>query len=259
MRQKFFFVCSLTLSMVPAIISCGPQEKKEDASATTDTTQATAVSETPAQDVTPDAVTAAPNVYKVLKDTMGIRVLDVSANAGDSVAFHSHPDAVLYVISGGKAEFVQKDGASQVVELKSGTISVDPAHSHVVKNIGTTAIKAVLFEVSRSNNPGTAQDAALDPLKVAPALYKLEKDTMNIRVMTATYKAGASSKLHAHPDHLGYVIGGGAAEFTAKDGTKTVATVPAGAVLASPAGQHSVKNTGKSSFKVLLVEVNRGG
>jgi quercetin dioxygenase-like cupin family protein len=260
MKQNFISNCLLIAGASLILVACNQQEKKEESTAATDTTatQTTAATE-PAAPTIPDAVTAAPNLYKVLKDTMGIRVLEVLYNAGDSSALHSHPDNVLYVVSGGKTEFTEKDGSKHVNEFKDGFIGIQPGSVHSVKNVGTKTVKAILFEVSRPNNPGAAADAALDPTKVASGLYKLNKDTMNLRVLTTIYKAGASSKLHSHPDHVGYVIEGGTVEFTAKDGTKTMATFPTGAVLAAPAGPHSVKNTGKSNIKVLLVEVNRAG
>ncbi len=259
MRQKSIINCLLALGTATVILACNQQEKKEDAVATTDTTakETTASVEQPAQETTMDAVKVAPNLYKVLKDTMGIRVLEILYNAGDSSALHSHPDNVLYVISGGKAEFTEKDGTKLVNEVKSGSTMIQPASTHSVKNVGTTTVKAVLVEVNRPNNTGVAKDATLDALKVAPTLYKNVKDTMNLRVLTTTYKAGASSALHAHPDHVAYVIEGGTAEMTAKDGTKNVNTLPSGSALVVPASAHSVKNTGKTTLKVLLVEVNR--
>jgi hypothetical protein len=39
-----------------------------------------------------DAVKAAPMLYKVLHDTLGIRKPDVTYNPGDSSVMHSHPD-----------------------------------------------------------------------------------------------------------------------------------------------------------------------
>jgi len=258
MKQNFINNCLLTLGTFLMLLSCNQSGNKEESATATDTTATTttAMAE-PVIVSVPDAVRAAPNLYKVLKDTAGIRVVEVIANAGDTAAFHAHPDAVLYVLSGGKAEFTAKDGTKQTVELKSGTISIDPAHDHGVKNAGTTPIKAILVEVNRSNNAGAALDAALDPAKVAPTLYKTQKDSMNIRVVMATYKAGASSAMHSHPDHIAYAIKGGTAEGTAKDGTKTVIDLPTGSAFFAPAGQHSIKNTGKSDMKILLVEVNR--
>ena len=73
----------------------------------------------------------------------------------------------------------------------------------------------------------------------------------------STYKPGQSSALHSHPDNAIYAISGGTAEFTAKDGTKRTLELKTGMSMINPGGVHSVKNTGKTTLKVLLVEVNR--
>jgi quercetin dioxygenase-like cupin family protein len=101
------------------------------------------------QDASMDAVKVAPNLYKVAGDTLGIRVLEINYKPGQSSAMHSHPDAVLYVIQGSKSEFTAKDGTKQVMELKAGTTVIMGASTHSVKNVGKTATKAILVEVSR--------------------------------------------------------------------------------------------------------------
>ena len=65
---------------------------------------------------------------------------------------------------------------------------------------------------------------------------------MNIRVLMATYKPGASSAMHAHPDNVIYVISGTKAEFTGKDGSKQVMNMDNGMTEIMPAATHSVKN-----------------
>src|SRR5205085_10978533 len=127
---------------------------------------------------------------------------------------------------------------------------------HSVKNNGTTTTKANLVEVNRPDKAGAAQDPAMDATKVAPNLYKLVKDTMNIRVLMATYKPGASSAMHAHPDNAIYIIEGGNSEFTV-DGKKQQMEMQKGMIAVMPAGKHAVKNVGKTETKVLIVEVNR--
>ena len=114
----------------------------------------------------------------------------------------------------------------------------------------------LLVEVNRPR--GTiSQDAAMDATKVAPDLYKSKSDTLGIRVLEATYKPGQSSALHAHPDNAVYVINAGTVEFTEKDGTKHTNEFKTGMIMIRPDGIHSVKNTGKTTLKELLVEVNR--
>jgi quercetin dioxygenase-like cupin family protein len=257
--MKKYVKSKLILFVLPVIfIACNGDNKSTSTDSTTDSTKTTVDSTAKDQstEVVTDAAKVAPNLYQVVKDTMGIRILKVTYKPGDSSAMHFHPDNVLYVVDGAKMEFTLPDGSKQVHELTPGMTMILPGGSHSVKNIGNTTASAYLFEVNRPNTAGTT-DTSMDAVKVAPALYKLVKDTMNIRVLMATYKPGASSALHAHPDNAIYIIEGGNSEFTDKDGKKQAMEMPKGMVTVMPAGVHSVKNTGTKTTKVLIVEVNR--
>jgi quercetin dioxygenase-like cupin family protein len=260
MNRKFNMLFILGLGISLAFIACNQGGKQEEATTTTDSTGSTmtdtAQTMAVAQDAGIDALKAAPDLYKLVKDTMGIRVLEVTYKPGDSSVLHSHPDYVIYTINGGTAEFTEKDGKKMVSEMKSGGENIRPGEVHSVKNTGKTTIKVLLVEVNRPKET-ISQDPAMDATKVAPDLYKSKKDTLGIRVLEATYKPGQSSALHSHPDNAVYVINPGTVEFTEKDGTKHTNEFKAGVIMVRPGGVHSVKNTGKTTLKVLLVEVNR--
>jgi quercetin dioxygenase-like cupin family protein len=240
------------------IIACGQGEKKTDDSKTVDSagTAKTDTAKTAIPDAPIDAVKAAPNLYKTLQDTLGIRIVEADYKPGDSSAIHSHPDYALYVIQGGKTEFTANDGNKMVAEMKTAAENIRPAEFHSVKNIGKTEVKVLLVEVNRPMGASTT-DASMDASKVAPNLYKIIKDTMGIRILEATYKPGQSSAMHSHPDLGLYVISGGSSEFTGKDGKKVKEELKTGMSMIVPADTHSVKNIGKTNVKVLLVEVNR--
>ena len=236
--------------------ACNGDETKTNDTAT-DSTANTTIADSTSGKQNMDAVTVAPNRYTVVKDSAGIRVLNVNYKPGDSSAMHSHPDVVLYVVEGGKTEFTMQDGSKQVHELKGGDAMIMPAATHSVKNIGNTTTKAVLVEVSRPNNAGAVIEANMDPMKVSADMHKLIKDTMNIRAMIFTAKPGQSTAKHSHPDHVIYVIEGGKGEFTSQDGTKQVRELQKGMVLINPATTHSFRNVGNNVIKVLVVEVKR--
>ena len=237
-------------------IACNNKEDttettSNEASSTTTTTDATT------QNTDMDATKVAPGLYTLVKDTMGIRVLDILYKPGDSSAMHSHPDNALYVIDGGKGEFTAKDGSKQVAEFKAGMTMIGGSETHSVKNIGNTTLKAILVEVNRPNQAANSHDVALDATKVASKFYKTVNDSLNIRIVKVDYKPGAESALHSHPDLVMYVISPAKAEFTAKDGTKRVMTLDKGMTVVIPADTHSVKNVGNTNAKVVLIEVNR--
>jgi quercetin dioxygenase-like cupin family protein len=258
MKRKINRLFLLALGISMALIACNQGDKKEESSSTTDSTSITKTDtvQQVTQDAAIDAVKAAPDLYKIISDTMGIRLLEATYKPGESSALHSHPDYALYVIDGGTAEFTGKDGTKRTSEMKSGMEIVRPAEVHSVKNTGKTTVKVLLVEVNRPMGT-TSMDPALDATKVAPDLYKSKADTLGIRIVEATYKPGQSSALHAHPDNAVYAINGGTAEFTEKDGTKHTNELKTGLAMITPGGTHSVKNTGKTTMKILLVEVNR--
>jgi len=238
-------------------IACNNEEKKTD-EATNDSSSTTATkTDNTSHNQEMDAAKVAPDHYILVKDTMGIRVLNILYKPGDSAAMHSHPDNALYVIEGGKGEFTGKDGSKQVVDFKAGMASIGGPETHSVKNVGSTTLKGVLVEVNRPNQPGNASDAALDATKVAGKFYKTVQDSLNMRIVMVDYKPGTQSALHSHPDLVMYVISPATAEFTAKDGSKRVMTLDKGTTVIIPADTHSVKNVGKTNAKVVLIEVNR--
>ena len=246
----------LALSILLTLAACNQADKKEEASEATDSTITETVQPAP-QDAVPDAIKAAADLYKVLNDSMGIRIVEATYKPGDSSALHSHRDYAIYAAAGGTATFYGKDGTKLAEDvMKTGTINVRSGESHSVKNTGKTTIKVILVEVNRPMQT-TSQDAATDATKVAPALYKLKRDTLGIRVVEINYRPGQSSAMHSHGDQALYVIEGGKGEFTGKDGTKNVMEFKKGMTMIAPGDTHSVKNIGNTTLKAILVEVNR--
>lgn len=96
-----------------------------------------------------DVHNVAPTMYKVLSDTLGIRMLEATYKPGEMSALHLHPDFALYVLEGGKVEVVSKTGSTQVVDFKTGMGVVLPTDTHTAKNIGTTTLRLVVVEVNR--------------------------------------------------------------------------------------------------------------
>ena len=254
LNHRFILVLGIALSLM----ACNNQgEKKEEpADSTSKAATDTAKPVAPVKEAATDDVTVAPNLYKLIADSAGIKIVEATYKPGDSSAMHSHPDYAIYAIAGGTAAFYTKDGARMVNEMKTGMVNIRPAEFHSVKNIGKTTMKVLLVEVNRPQGT-VALDASLDATKAAAAHYKLLRDTMGIRIIEANYKPGESSNLHAHPDAAVYAINGGTTEFTQKDGTKFTNDFKTGVSFVSPAGTHTVKNVGKTTMKVLIVEVGR--
>ena len=252
MKQKINASIILALLMAFAFIACN-DEKKTEETATTDAAETTT---TPTRDPAMDPVKVAPGIYRALADTLDIRISEVTVKPGESVAMHSHPDHSIYVVEGGTVEFEAKDGTKSTTELKTGMGIVVPAETHAGKNTGTATVRLILTEVFRAATALT-RDPATDPVKIAPGVYKVFADTMNIRISEVTVKPGETVPMHSHPDHSIYVAQGGTVEFEAKDGTKTTTELKTGMGVVVPAETHAGKNTGTGTVRLILTEVFR--
>lgn len=91
----------------------------------------------------------APTMYKVLSDTLGLRVMEATYRPGESSELHKHPDFAMYVLSGGTVEITSPEGKKQVVEFPTGMGVVLPGESHTAKNVGNTVLKLVVIEARR--------------------------------------------------------------------------------------------------------------
>ena len=204
-----------------------------------------------------DDVSVAPNFYKLVADSLGVRMVEVTYKPGDSSALHWHPDYAIYAIEGGSATFYAKDGTRTDIVLKAGQSLVHPGEWHSVKNNGKTNIHVMLVEPNTTGAEAT-MDANTDAVKVAPNLYKTVADSLGLRIVEVNYKPGQEAAMHSHPDHTLYVIDGGTGTFTDKDGKTMELTMTKGMTMIVPGGTHSVKNTGKTTLRAILVEIKKG-
>jgi len=93
------------------------------------------------------AAEVAPNVYKVLFENDRVRLLEVRMKPGDESAMHSHPDYLLYALSGGKVKLTAGSGESGEVEIAAGDAMWRAAEEHSALNTGTTELVAMFFEL----------------------------------------------------------------------------------------------------------------
>jgi quercetin dioxygenase-like cupin family protein len=74
------------------------------------------------------------------------RVVEMTLPAGTSDITHSHPNEVVYFITGGKVKVHLEDGGVMEAEFPDGFVLPHEAWTHKVENVGTTDIKAIIFE-----------------------------------------------------------------------------------------------------------------
>ena len=94
-----------------------------------------------------DPVKVAPDRFKVLLENDQVRVMEYTAKAGQKLAMHSHPDHVIYNISGGKTRFSGSDGKAQEMESQAGQATWVAATTHSAEHL--TDAHAILVELKK--------------------------------------------------------------------------------------------------------------
>ena len=94
-----------------------------------------------------DPVKLSPKMYTVLLENEHVRVLDFRAKAGEKEAMHSHPAALVYMLSSGKVRFLTPDGKSEEREIKEGTAVWSEAVTHAYENLGPADAHTLLIEM----------------------------------------------------------------------------------------------------------------
>ena len=112
--------------------------------------------------------------------------------------------------------------------------------------------------VTKSNTSDMpAYDAAMDPLTVEAAFANKLADTLNVKMYEITLKPGDSVALHNHPDHSMYVIQGGKLSITVQGAEAKEFDMKAGMGMMTGAENHTGKNVGKTTVKLLLHDIYR--
>ena len=96
-----------------------------------------------------DPLELAPNIYKKLFENEKVRVCDIRMKPGDTVATHSHPDHLLYILDPGTVQLTYQDGTSKNIEAKAGDVLWVDAETHASANIGPTEIHAIIVELKK--------------------------------------------------------------------------------------------------------------
>lgn len=135
---------ALLISLV--LFACS-NEKKTDEPAAKEPAAATA--SLPAYDAAMDPVNVEAAFVKILSDTLGVKLYEGTYKPGDSVAFHTHPDFIIYVLQGSMVELGMQDGSSQKVEFKTGMGMVGGPVTHKGKIIGNTDLKLLVADIYR--------------------------------------------------------------------------------------------------------------
>ncbi len=93
-----------------------------------------------------DPVEVSPNNYKILLENDQVRVLEMSLKAGEKDVMHSHPSETVYFITGSKIKVHLPDGEVAELDPPDGFVMWHEEWTHQVENVGTSDLKAIIFE-----------------------------------------------------------------------------------------------------------------
>jgi quercetin dioxygenase-like cupin family protein len=94
-----------------------------------------------------DAVTVAPEIYRILLENDRVRVLDVTGEPGTKSPLHSHPDSVMHAVSDASIVITDNQGESNAVDVPAGITFWSPASSHSVENVGSGTVHFIRIEL----------------------------------------------------------------------------------------------------------------
>ncbi len=110
------------------------------------------------------------------------------------------------------------------------------------------AEEAVVSQASGSAYPG--------PHEAGPSIYTKIFENDAVRVSEIKFNPGDQIPMHHHSyGHSLYILEGGQLTITAPDGKATVLDATAGQVMWMGVEDHSAKNTGTTTVRVLITEV----
>ncbi|HYA92287.1 MAG TPA: cupin domain-containing protein [Thermodesulfobacteriota bacterium] len=95
-----------------------------------------------------DPVKLRPDIFSVKLENESVRVLEWTFKPGDKELIHTHPEMVIYYLTGGKLRVYGRDGKLlREVDAKAGDTYWYKPMKHALENIGSTTIHAIIVEL----------------------------------------------------------------------------------------------------------------
>lgn len=92
----------------------------------------------------------APEMTRLLKDSLGVVMYELTIEPGDTLPWHEHPYHTSYILEGGTLKIVFED-RTITWEFPKGSAGLGPPFGDIAINTGETTIKVLMHELYSLN------------------------------------------------------------------------------------------------------------
>jgi hypothetical protein len=194
--------------------------------------------------------------YRALVENERVRVLELTLTPSARTAVTPHPAHLVWSSSDAEVRLTAPNGQFRDRKWPREQPQWSDATIRSVANLGSNEVHFLTFELkeparrSRRSTPSRS-----DPLRVAPASFKVLLENRRVRVLEASDPPGATVPSHEHPDSIVLALTPARQRMIAADGTSREVEVQPGQVTLLPAGAHSTVNLGPERARALIVEL----
>ena len=232
----------------------------------TDTSTTVAKSDTPngpIYDAAIDGSIVGAAFTKMIHDSLGIKMFEVTLKPGDSLPFHSHPDHVFYLLDSSTVVLYLpgQNKGDTIPGVLPGSGRITGPFNDAGKNIGKTNVRFLEIDFHRPRGTEMpakpAYDATIDAFTLGGESIQKLADTLGVKMFIATMKPGDTATLHSHPDHTVYVLEGGELAVTFPGAGRQIMKMKKGTGFVGGPFSDAAKNIGKTTVKLLMTHVYR--
>lgn len=189
-------------------------------------------------------------------DNEWARVVVATSAPGPKGRLHKHDlNRVMIYLDKGAQRLDYEGSGARDIRFEAGEVKWDPKGGmHTSQNTGGTAFRVIEVELKKAG--GAAKYSDIDPVKVAPGVYKVELENEQVRVLRARLGPKQAIGLHEHSLPR-VVVPLTEVEFniTGADGKTNVLKAKPGDTIFGMGVRHQEQNLRDAPAELLLVEM----
>ena len=172
-------------------------------------------------------------------------------------ALHEHKfNRVMVYLTAGTQDIITKDGRKTTLQFKAGDVKWSPAVGlHTSEVTSNDPVSIVEIEVKKPGSPSKSAATPLDPAKVSPAVYKVEFENPQVRVLRVKFPPHGSVPVHEHVlNRVVVYLTSQDSRITSADGKAEESKHSTGQVSWGGPAKHQEENLLDTPVEVIVVE-----